>query len=114
MQVDLKFSPEEAAKEIGRQVDRSIENLRHLGEELVQKLRDAASFNAADVVALTEAERALVVDFENGGSFNSGPNPIKSIGLQFDNGWGHRPVELASPLPPGSYRAVILISRRKK
>jgi hypothetical protein len=106
MQVDLQLTPEEVSKRLGREVDDAIERLRRLGESLAEQLRDALSFKAADVVALTDAERAIVVDFENT------RGTIRSIGLNFD-GWGWSPTQLSQPLSEGTYRAVILISRRK-
>lgn len=107
MNVDLSFSPEEATKRLGRAVDDAVDRLRRLGEELAQDLKSITIVTAADVVALKEAERAIVQDFEIRHTRAS------RIGLTLDCGMGSYPVELSTALGEGDYRALILISRRK-
>lgn len=107
MNVDLSFTPEDAAKQIGREVDGAIDRLRRLGAEMVEQLQSIASFKAADLVAINQAERAIVFDFE------FGHTDIRRIGLTFDFGQGCPAVELSPPLEKGAYRAVVLVTKRK-
>ena len=107
MNADLGFTPDEAAQRLGHEVDRAIARVREIGAELLEQLQGVASINAADLVALAQAERAVVQDFEIRHTRAS------RVGLTFDCGMGTYPVELSTALGEGEYRAVILISRRK-
>jgi hypothetical protein len=108
LNIDLRFKPEDAAKKIGEAVDDAINRIRVLAAEMIAKLQTVSSVKAADLVALADAERVVITDF------TLEPNrQIRQLGLNFDGGWGHRPTDLSEPLTTGSYRAIILVSRRK-
>lgn len=102
---DLKLNLDTAVATIGKQLDRGIESLRGTAERLIDDLKTAASvLDGPMKMNIADADAACVIDFTTH-SF-----PSRNITLQLDGGTGGR-VELAEPLKPGRYRAVILLNK---
>lgn len=103
---DLKLDVESAVAVIGRALDRGIESLRGTAERLTDDIKSVAeTLDGPMRVSIADADAACVIDFTTSNYGN-----MRNVTLQLDGGCGGR-VELASPLPPGKYRAVILLNR---
>lgn len=90
---DLKLDVETAVKTIGRELDRSIENLRGTASSLIDDLKSVAeTLDGPMRVSIADADAACVLDFTT------------------DNYTNRRHLTLR-PLPPGKYRAVILLNK---
>lgn len=107
---DLKLDVETAVSTIGRELDRGIENLRGTASSLIDDLKAVAeTLDGPMRVSISDADAACVIDLRIPTHYG---NHTKYVALSFDGsgGLGGR-VELASPLPPGKYRAVILLNK---
>ena len=102
---DLKLDLDTAVATIGKQLDRGIESLRGTAESLIDDLKTVAeALDGPMRVSITDADAACVIDF------TTDTYPPRRIELNFGGGFGGR-AELAEPLKPGRYRAVILLNK---
>jgi hypothetical protein len=101
---DLKLDTEAAVAKLGKQLDSGIESLRREAERLTGDIRTCAEvLDGPMKLNIADADAACVVElFVN--------YPTRNIEFRIDSGNSGR-VELASPLPIGRYRAVILMNR---
>lgn len=107
---DLKLDVESAVAVIGRELDRGIESLRGTAERLTQDIKSVAeTLDGPMRVSIADADAACVIDLVVPTNYGSYTKYIE-LTLNGNGGCGGR-VELASPLPPGKYRAVILLNR---
>lgn len=103
---DLKLDLETAVATIGKQLDRGIENLRGTAGSLIDDLKSVAdTLDGPMKLNIADADAACVLDFTT----DNYP-ARRHVDLRLDGGCGGQ-VELASPLKPGRYRAIILLNR---
>lgn len=107
---DLKLDVETAIATIGRELDHGIENLRGTAERLTDDIKAVAeTLDGPMRVSITDADAACVIDLVVPVGYG---NNMRYISLYLDGGAGcGGRVELASPLPPGRYRAVVLLNK---
>jgi hypothetical protein len=102
---DLKLDIETAVTALGKQLDYGIESLRRTAEALLGDIRTAAEvLDGPMKLNIADADSACVIDF----SLNYGN--ARNIELRMNGSDGGH-VELASPLPQGRYRAIILLNK---
>ena len=103
---DLKLDVESAVATIGKQLDRGIESLRGTAEGLIRDIKSVAEVLDGPMrLNIADADAACVIDFQT----DNYP-ARRHVRLDLDGGCGGY-VELANPLPPGRYRAVVLLNK---
>lgn len=103
---DLKLNIEAAVAALGKQLDNSIESLRGTAERLIEDIKLVASVHADPMkLNVADADAACVIDFTT-----SNYNNMRHLELRVEGGHGGY-IELASPLQPGKYRAIILLNK---
>jgi hypothetical protein len=106
---DLKLDVESAVATIGKQLDRSIESLRGTAEGLVSDIKSVAEVLDGPMrLNIADADAACVIDLTIP-NYDSNARYVY-LSLDGSGSCGGR-VELASPLPSGKYRAVILLNK---
>lgn len=109
---DLKFDVDAALAALERtRVDairRATSGIEQEHSRLVASLKAAESVQGIELAGIAQAERAVVIDFDLDNHMEA-----RQLGLQLGHQYGwERHAELSAPLRAGSYRAVILVTRR--
>lgn len=102
---DLKITPETAMKQLGREIERALEDIRATGKDLAEQLTVAGA--AVKPIDLTHAEVAAVIDFTNCYDMI----PRTQLSLSFNGGGSGGYVDLHNGIRKGRYRALITIER---